>query len=84
MASRKGGGQLVCGLTLEDEFVLTRVRTKAHSLKSKERDSYLWQTIFKLVCRERAYKTVMREVGVQVDTNVNLFDDEDSRPEENV
>lgn len=64
-----------CGLTLEDEFVLTRIRVKAHSLKNKERDQYLWETVFKLVCRERAYKTVMNEVGIAVDTNMDLFDD---------
>jgi hypothetical protein len=64
-----------CGLTLEDEFVLTRIRVKAHELKNKERDQYLWETVFKLVCRERAYKTVMNEVGIAVDTNMDLFDD---------
>jgi len=80
MATRQtndGHGHLSCGLTLEDEFVLTRIRTKAHSLKSKDRDSYLWDKVFKLICRERAYKTVMRKVGVTVDTNMNLFEDED-------
>jgi hypothetical protein len=79
MASRKGGN-IECGLTLEDEFVLTRIRAKAHSLKSKDRDSYLWKTILKLICTERAYKTVLKEVGVRVDTNINLFDDEDTQP----
>jgi hypothetical protein len=80
MATRQtndGHGHLSCGLTLEDEFVLTRIRTKAHSLKSKDRDSYLWDKVFKLICRERAYKTVMTKVGVAVDTNMNLFDDEE-------
>lgn len=72
-----GNGPLSCGLTLEDEFVLTRIRTKAHSLKSKDRDSYLWDKVFKLICRERAYKTVMQKVGITVDTNMNLFEDED-------
>jgi hypothetical protein len=33
--------------------------------------------VLKLVCRERAYKTVMSEVGIAVDTNLSLFDDED-------
>jgi hypothetical protein len=66
-----------CGLTLEDEFVLTRIRTKAHALVNKDRDQFLWTTVFRLICRERAYKTVMQEVGVTVDTNMNLFDDEE-------
>lgn len=78
MASRKSNEShnLNCGLTLEDEFVLTRIRTKAHSLKEKERDQYLWATVFKLICRERAYKTVMDEVGITMNTNMSLFDDE--------
>jgi hypothetical protein len=78
MASRKSNESqsLNCGLTLEDEFVLTRIRTKAHSLKDKDRDQYLWATVFKLICRERAYKTVMNEVGIAMDTNMSLFDDE--------
>lgn len=78
MASRKSdeSQNIHCGLTLEDEFVLTRIRTKAHSLKDKERDQYLWTTVFKLICRERAYKTVMNEVGIAMDTNMGLFDDD--------
>lgn len=85
MASRKRDqehGSVSCGLTMEDEFVLTRIRAKARSLKDKERDVYLWQTVFKLICKERAYKTVMSRVGIQVDTNVDLFDDEDKLPAE--
>jgi len=79
MASRKSdeSQNIHCGLTLEDEFVLTRIRTKAHSLKDKERDQYLWTTVFRLICRERAYKTVMNEVGIAMDTNMNLFDDDE-------
>lgn len=78
MASRKSNESqnLNCKLTLEDEFVLTRIRTKAHSLRDKERDQFLWATVFKLICRERAYKTVMSEVGIAMDTNMSLFDDE--------
>jgi hypothetical protein len=78
MASRKSDDtqNVSCGLTLEDEFVLTRIRVKAHSLKSEKRDQFLWETVFKLICRERAYKTVMNEVGIAVDTNMDLFDDE--------
>ena len=70
-----------CGLTLEDEFVLTRIRTKAHNLKNKERDEYLWEIVFKLICRERAYKTVMDQVGIAVDTNMTLCDDESATEE---
>lgn len=81
MGSRKSQGdsnEITCGLTLEDEFVLTRIRAKAHSLHNKERDAYLWQTVLKLMCRERAYKTVMKKVGISVDTNVQMFDEEET------
>ena len=65
---------LRCGLTLEDEFTLIRVRTKAHEVYGPERDAYLWSMIFKLICRERAFKTVMAEIGLVMDTNMDLFD----------
>jgi hypothetical protein len=81
MGSRKSRGDynnISCGLTLEDEFVLTRIRAKAHSLHNKERDAYLWKTVLTLVCRERAYKTVMKEVGIAVDTNLSLFDEDEA------
>ena len=52
------------GLTLEDEFTLTRIRNDARELKGKDRDQYLWQRIFRFVCRERAYKAVADELGV--------------------
>lgn len=83
MGSRKSdeSQNLSCGLTLEDEFVLTRIRTKAHNLKNKERDQYLWEIVFKLICRERAYKIVMEQVGIAVDTNMTLFDDESTSEE---
>lgn len=68
---------LRCGLTLEDEFTLTRIRSKAHELKGSAREVFLWQTVFRLVCRERAYKTVMAEVGVVMDTNMDLFEAKD-------
>jgi hypothetical protein len=68
---------LNCVLTVEDEFILTRIRIKAQSLKNKDRDQFFWKTVFKLICRERAYKTVMSEVGIVVDTNMSLFDDDD-------
>jgi hypothetical protein len=78
MASRKSdeSQNINCQLTLEDEFVLTRIRAKAYSLSNKDRDQYLWSTVFKLICRERAYKAVMAEVGIAMDTNMNLFDDD--------
>ena len=84
MASRKQqeGQPVSCNLTLEDEFVLTRIRFRAHSLSSQERDQYLWETVFKLICRERPYKTILSEVGVAVDTNMNLFDDTEIVPED--
>lgn len=63
------------GLTLEDDFILTRLKNTAHSLKGKERDQYLWKIIFKFVCRERAFKSVMEEIGVAVDTNIDIFDE---------
>jgi len=84
MASRKQreGQPVSCNLTLEDEFVLTRIRYRAHSLDPGDRDQFLWQTVFKLICRERAYKTIMGEVGIAVDTNMDLFDDIEVIPEE--
>jgi hypothetical protein len=80
-ANFDGGMQnLHCGLTLEDEFVLTRIRAKAKSLNNRsDRDQFFWVMILKLVCKERAYKTVMNQIGVTVETNVQMFDDsEDS------
>lgn len=68
-------GQIRVGLTLEDDFTLTRLKNAAHSLKGEARDQYLWKTIFRFVCRERAYKSVMEEIGVVVDTNIGIFDD---------
>jgi hypothetical protein len=68
-------GHIRVGLTLEDDFTLTRLKNAAHSLKGEARDQYLWKTIFKFICRERAYKSVMEEIGVIIDTNVSIFDD---------
>lgn len=75
-----GMRNLHCGLTLEDEFVLTRIRAKAKSLNNRsDRDQFFWVMILKLMCKERAYKTVMQQIGVAVETNVQMFDDsEDS------
>lgn len=70
-------GQLHVGLTLEDDFTLTRLKNAAHALKGEARDQYLWKTIFRFVCRERAYKSVMEEIGVAIDTNIGIFDEEE-------
>ena len=63
------------GLTLEDEFTLTRIRNDARELKGKDRDQYLWQRIFRFVCRERAYKAVADKLGVIIDPNIEIFDE---------
>ena len=68
-------GHIRVGLTLEDDFTLTRLKNAAHSLKGEARDQYLWKTIFRFICRERAYKSVMEKIGVAIDTNVSIFDD---------
>ena len=65
------------GLTLEDEFTLTRIRNDARELKGKDRDQYLWQRIFRFVCRERAYKAVADELGVIIDPSIEIFDEPD-------
>ena len=67
--------QISVGLTLEDEFTLTRIRNGAKQLKGRDRDKYLWQRIFRMVCRERAYKAVIEELGIMVDPSVDVFDD---------
>lgn len=74
-AVRGDDGQIHIGLTLEDDFTLTRLKNAAHALKGAERDQYLWKTIFRFVCRERAYKAVMEEIGVSVDTNIDIFEE---------
>lgn len=85
MARKKPHGtrNVNCTLTLEDEFTLTRIRAKAQSLTNQtDRDNYFWTTVFKLVCRERAYKAVMETAGIHIDTNMNLFDDETAEAKE--
>ena len=66
---------LSISLTLEDEFTLTRIRNDARELKGKDRDQYLWQRIFRFVCRERAYKAVADELGVIIDPSIEIFDE---------
>lgn len=63
------------GLTEEDEFSLTVIRSKAYELQGRARNQYLWQKIFRMVCRERAYKTVLEAEGICLDINMSLFED---------
>ena len=71
----KDHDQIKVGLTLEDDFTLTRIKNAAHSLKGEDRDQSLWKTIFRFVCRERAFKSVMEEIGVVIDTNIDIFEE---------
>ena len=71
--------QFSVGLTLEDEFLLTRIRNGAKKLKGRDRDQYLWQRIFRMVCRERAYKAVIDDLGILVDPSVDVFDDKNEQ-----
>lgn len=64
------------GLTLEDEFTLTRIRNAATELSGKARDQYLWARIYRFVCRERAYKAVADEMGMIIDPNIDIFEQE--------
>jgi hypothetical protein len=67
-----------CSLTLEDEFVLTQIRTKATGCKnSKERDQFFWNTILRMVARERAYKTVMSQCDIYVSVNIDIFEEDE-------
>ncbi len=43
------GSQLVVGLTIEDDFVLTRLKNRAISLEGKARDQYMWKVIYNFV-----------------------------------
>jgi len=72
-----GPDQMSVYLTLEDDFTLTRIKNAAHALHGKDRDQYLWKTIYRFVCRERAYKAVMDEIGVAIDTNIGIFDEDE-------
>lgn len=63
--------ELSCSLTLEDEFILTQIKNNAISLTGKDREQYLWNIILKLVSKERAYKLVLNELGVSVNTNIS-------------
>ncbi len=70
-----GSEHISVSLTLEDEFVQTRIKNAAHELIGRERDQYLWNRIVRLICRERAFKYVVDELGVCVDPNIGVFDD---------
>lgn len=74
-----GPDQMEVFLTLEDDFTLTRIKNAAHALQGKDRDQYLWATIYRFVCRERAYKSVMDEIGVAIDTNIGIFDEDEQK-----
>ena len=76
-----GSEHISVSLTLEDEFVLTRIKNAAHELKGRERDQYLWNRIVSLICRERAFKYVVDELGVCVDPNIGVSDDIESEEE---
>jgi hypothetical protein len=71
----KDHDQIKVGLTLEDDFTLTRIKNAARSLTGEDRDKYLWKTIFRFVCRERAFKSVMEQIGVVIDTNIDIFEE---------
>jgi len=71
----KDHDQIKVGLTLEDDFTLTRIKNAARSLTGEDRDKYLWKTIFRFVCRERAFKSVMEQIGVVIDTNIGIFEE---------
>lgn len=63
--------ELSCSLTLEDEFILTQIKNKAISLTGKDREQYLWNTILKFISKERAYKSVLNELGISVNMNIS-------------
>lgn len=71
------GESIVISLTMEDDFTLTRLKNKASVLRGDAQNKYLWKTILRFVCRERAYKTVIDDLGLNVDTNVDIFAEED-------
>lgn len=67
---------------MEDEFLLTQIRAKAKSLTTGEdRDQYFWTVIYKLVCKERAYKTVLNENNIRMSVTLALVDTETLPPE---
>jgi|VirMetMinimDraft_7_1064189.scaffolds.fasta_scaffold133632_1 hypothetical protein len=68
--------QIKCTLTLEDEFLLTRIREKAKSLKSgDQRDQFFWNVVLRLVSRERAFSAVLEDIGTRVAVNIPVLDD---------
>ena len=65
-------------MALEDDLVLTRIHRKAKNCTiGKERDQYMWITIYKLMATIRAYKAVLSDLNVTVHVGVDLFGDED-------
>ena len=76
MADHEAEHSFKCTLQLEDEFVLTRIRNRAKALEDQtERDNYFWRTVYKFVCRERAYKSIMEELGLTVDTSIDVLEE---------
>ncbi|OUW91458.1 MAG: hypothetical protein CBD94_01705 [Gammaproteobacteria bacterium TMED234] len=70
-----GSEHVNVSLTLEDEFTLTRIKNAAYDLKGRDREQYLWNRIVRLVCRERAFKFIVDELGVVVDPNISVFEE---------
>ena len=70
-----GSEHVNVSLTLEDEFALTRIKNAAYDLKGRDREQYLWNRIVRLVCRERAFKFIVDELGVVVDPNISVFEE---------
>tara|TARA_R110002020_G_scaffold275333_2_gene490547 strand:+ start:88 stop:315 length:228 start_codon:yes stop_codon:yes gene_type:complete len=70
-----GSEHVNVSLTLEDEFTLTRIKNAAYDLKGRDREQYLWDRIVRLVCRERAFKFIVDELGVVVDPNISVFEE---------
>jgi hypothetical protein len=71
----KDPGTFKCSLTLEDELVLTHIRMRAKSIDTRaDRDQFFWTVIYKLICKERAYKTVLQENQIQMAVKLELVD----------
>ena len=68
-------------LSEEKDNNIKQIKNAAHELKGKDRDQYLWNRIVRLVCRERAFKYVVDELGVCVDPNIGVFDELENEEE---
>ncbi len=68
-------GIFKCSLTLEDELVLTHIRMRAKSITVRDdRDQFFWTVVYKLICKERAYKVVLRDNQIQMAVRLELVD----------